>query len=465
VSPTSGNTNTSFYWYVDYYDQDGDVPGTKNVYVDGAAYGMSLYSGAAANGTYRYGPMNLGGGNHSYYFYFTDGKGGSATTTTYSGPLVSGVPGFVLTAPPAPSATSVGDTVSVTWVAYNVTPGSTVSLCYDEDTIWWNGNEHWIVVDYGPVSNGAGSYLWNTTAVTPGTYYMAGYMYDWLGNWTFSHMGAGQGITLQSTFAITAPPAPYVANIGDSVLIQWTAGGVVPGSTVSLCYDEDTIWWNGNEHWIVVITPVSNGTGSYSWNTTGVTPGTYYMAGYMYDWLGNWTFSHMGASQGITLLQPRAVGIADFSGDGKPDILWRNTLNGRNVIWVMNGTTLDHTVEIGGVNTWWQVAGIMDDPLTTGVIASAGSTKTVSTAGQLGKAGAALSLPQTARMVTEPGTAVTADTVAAVASPVNTPVGVVDEEPPPTVVFPGKTLRRLPKRTTASGDGLEDILALLQLKP
>jgi len=90
VSPTSGDTSTSFTWYVDYYDQDGDVASTINVYVDGTAHGMSLNSGSAANGTYRYGPMNLGALNHSYYFDCTDGHGGSATTTTYSGPLVSG---------------------------------------------------------------------------------------------------------------------------------------------------------------------------------------------------------------------------------------------------------------------------------------------------------------------------------------------------------------------------------------
>ena len=27
----------------------------------------------------------------------------------------------------------------------------------------------------------------------------------------------------------------------------------------------------------------ANGGGTYTWNTTGVAPGTYYIAGYMYD--------------------------------------------------------------------------------------------------------------------------------------------------------------------------------------
>ena len=34
------------------------------------------------------------------------------------------------------------------------------------------------------------------------------------------------------------------------------------------------------------------------------------------------------------------VGTGDFNGDGKPDILWRNTTTGANAVWYMNGVTL-----------------------------------------------------------------------------------------------------------------------------
>jgi len=93
VEPPSGDTNTNFYWYVDYYDQDGDSPTLKNVYIDGTSYTMSLYSGSASNGTYRYGPQKLAGGSHDYCFYFTDGNGGSDRLPSIgmsSGPLVPG---------------------------------------------------------------------------------------------------------------------------------------------------------------------------------------------------------------------------------------------------------------------------------------------------------------------------------------------------------------------------------------
>src|SRR5438034_503639 len=34
------------------------------------------------------------------------------------------------------------------------------------------------------------------------------------------------------------------------------------------------------------------------------------------------------------------VARADFNGDGKPDILWRNSSTGENYVWLMNGTTI-----------------------------------------------------------------------------------------------------------------------------
>jgi hypothetical protein len=92
VQPQSGMPATDFYYYVNYYDDDGDSPSVKQVYIDGWAYTMSLYSGSASNGIYRYGPKSLSfGWGHNYYFYFEDGKGGTARLLNlgnYSGPTI-----------------------------------------------------------------------------------------------------------------------------------------------------------------------------------------------------------------------------------------------------------------------------------------------------------------------------------------------------------------------------------------
>src|SRR2546425_12830320 len=36
----------------------------------------------------------------------------------------------------------------------------------------------------------------------------------------------------------------------------------------------------------------------------------------------------------------QATGIGDFAGDGKADILWRNSVTGENHIFLMNGLTI-----------------------------------------------------------------------------------------------------------------------------
>jgi len=55
------------------------------------------------------------------------------------------------------------------------------------------------------------------------------------------------------------------------------------------------------------------------------------------------------------------VGAADFNADGKPDILWRNTTTGENVVWYMDGTTLTGVVFIDSVpDLNWQMVGTGD---------------------------------------------------------------------------------------------------------
>ena len=92
VTPTSGDTSTTFNYYVTYTDSDGDAPTTKYVYVDGSTHTMTKISGSYASGaTFKY-STTLSAGIHNYYFYFNDGHGHTKrlpTSGTYSGPSVS----------------------------------------------------------------------------------------------------------------------------------------------------------------------------------------------------------------------------------------------------------------------------------------------------------------------------------------------------------------------------------------
>jgi len=94
VDPASGTPSTNFYYYVTYFDPDGDSPSVRQVIIDGIAYTMSSYLYEDSWVIYRYGPKNLiAGGTHYYFFYFEDGKGGWARLPSgidmYLGPTVS----------------------------------------------------------------------------------------------------------------------------------------------------------------------------------------------------------------------------------------------------------------------------------------------------------------------------------------------------------------------------------------
>ena len=48
------------------------------------------------------------------------------------------------------------------------------------------------------------------------------------------------------------------------------------------------------------------------------------------------------------------VGTGDFNGDGKSDIVWRDT-TGNTSIWLMNGATVSSAVGVGNVPTTWSI--------------------------------------------------------------------------------------------------------------
>ena len=85
------------------------------------------------------------------------------------------------------------------------------------------------------------------------------------------------------TFVLSAPsPARY--NAGQNVTIQWNAAYVPSGnSNINLAYAPDATAWSPNAHWIYDAATATDGSGAYTWNTTGVAAGTYYLSGYLWD--------------------------------------------------------------------------------------------------------------------------------------------------------------------------------------
>ncbi len=90
VVPYTGPASSDFTYIVNYYNADGQAPTVAKVHIDGIPYGMTLATGTATNGTYRYTTQLSEVGYHNYYFYF-EFPGGSARlpeTGVYAGPGV-----------------------------------------------------------------------------------------------------------------------------------------------------------------------------------------------------------------------------------------------------------------------------------------------------------------------------------------------------------------------------------------
>ncbi|MEN6449607.1 MAG: Ig-like domain-containing protein [Thermoguttaceae bacterium] len=205
---------------------------------------------------------------------------------------------------PGSGTFAAGTTIPISWGTDVTNPNETISLCYDTDTVF-NGNETWIEVDQLPAVSGGHVYNWTSTSIPPRTYYLGGYL--WNGSSaTYAHITTPFTIV---NFTVNSPASGTFAR-GTTVPIQFSAGNVKAGNVYCLCYDSDSVF-NGNEHWITMDQTAQNGTYTYNWNTTGVTPGTYYVGGYLYQ--GSPVYSHLTTS--ITIAPPLRLAAPGFAPD------------------------------------------------------------------------------------------------------------------------------------------------------
>ncbi|UCH89647.1 MAG: PKD domain-containing protein [Thermoplasmata archaeon] len=72
VTPSSGDSNTVFYFYITYTDADGDMPLNMDIIIDNNWYKMTTNDTDPTRGMYYFYSTKLSTGNHSYYYSATN---------------------------------------------------------------------------------------------------------------------------------------------------------------------------------------------------------------------------------------------------------------------------------------------------------------------------------------------------------------------------------------------------------
>ena len=115
-----------------------------------------------------------------------------------------------------------------------------------------------------------------------GTYSVIYYVYNVDRSHLFSMLSKNFEVesNICPTLSVTYPSSNLTVTQGQSVSISWNGTDPDDAATVSVGYDEDNVFNNGNHTWLGSLL---NEDGNYTWDTSGVTPGTYYIFGMIYD--------------------------------------------------------------------------------------------------------------------------------------------------------------------------------------
>jgi len=153
--------------------------------------------------------------------------------------------------------------------------------------------------------------------------------------------------TTQAALDTTAPSVPggltAVAASSSQIKLSWSA------STDNVGVTGYKVFRNG----VQIAT-----TTALAYTNTGLLPATTYtFAVAAFDAAGN-----SSAQSAAVAKRTLALRVArDFNGDGRSDILWRNSTTGEDVIWLMNGAAISSSVRFATVaDPNWSIAGVGD---------------------------------------------------------------------------------------------------------
>ena len=287
-NPPAGNTNVAegANYSIQYDLSDGDSVATVDFYYDtnndgvgGTAIAACQDQVEGTNATCSFN-TNILTVSTAYYIYgvASDGVNPNVTTVSSGTITVNDAPALTVTQPDGISDTIAQDaSYNITYSLSDSDNVVTVAFYYDTNNSGLDGNT--ISGACAIAAEGTNSTCtWNTTSVTPGSYYIYGITSDGM---TQVNAYSSGTVTINSrpTLSVSQPDGTSDTIAQDaSYNIAYSLSDPDNVVTAAFYYDTNNSGLDGTTITGACATAVE-GTTTCSWDTTGITPGLYYVYG------------------------------------------------------------------------------------------------------------------------------------------------------------------------------------------
>jgi hypothetical protein len=171
-------------------------------------------------------------------------------------------------------------------------------------------------------------------------------------------IGANDAVTEGDWRWVTGPEA------GTQFWNGGVDGSAVPNQYINWAVGEPNNGGDGEDYAHVIGNPAIGEPAQGRWNDLSdvVGPGDFQPLGYIVEYGGSQNDPALQLTGSVTVTFNSSQ--SNFNGDGSSDILWRNYNTGENAIWLLNGTTFDPTqggvflTQVPDIN--WNIEGVAD---------------------------------------------------------------------------------------------------------